>query len=56
MTHEWLDHLTHAVNKAKRLDLIFGVHACDGWSQAGGPWITPELSMNILLARLKYIR
>jgi hypothetical protein len=48
MSPQWLDLLGHAIKEADRLGLDFGVHNCDGWSQAGGPWITPERSMKIL--------
>lgn len=45
MSPEWLLLVSHAIKEADRLGLDFGVHNCDGWSQAGGPWITPERSM-----------
>ena len=48
MQAHWLDLLDHTVREAGRLGLAFGVHNCDGWSQAGGPWITPERSMKVL--------
>ncbi len=34
-----------AAGKADTLGLKLGVHICDGFALAGGPWITPELSM-----------
>ncbi len=45
---QWYDLLGHTVKEARRLGLAFGVHNCDGWSEAGGPWITPETSMKEL--------
>ena len=48
MTGEWLEMFDHAAAECDRLGLKFGIHNCDGWSQAGGPWITPEKSMKIL--------
>lgn len=48
MTDEWLQMLDHAAAECDRLGLRLGIHNCDGWSQAGGPWITPELSMKTL--------
>lgn len=39
----------HAAREADRLGLQLGVHACDGFAVAGGPWITPELSMQRLV-------
>ena len=37
--------MVHAVNEASRLDLRLAMNACDGWALAGGPWITPAMSM-----------
>ncbi|MCP4313848.1 MAG: hypothetical protein GY790_21550 [Bacteroidetes bacterium] len=48
MTDEWLSMIDHTVAECDRLGLKTGIHNCDGWSQAGGPWITPELSMKML--------
>lgn len=41
--------LTHAAKEAERLGLSFGVHNCDGWSSSGGPWVTPEQSMKMVV-------
>jgi hypothetical protein len=48
MTDEWVEMLDHTAAECDRLGLKLGIHNCDGWSQAGGPWITPELSMKTL--------
>jgi len=48
MDESWLALVDHAVREAGRLGLDFGVHNCDGWSESGGPWITPETSMKEL--------
>ncbi|MCX7819515.1 MAG: glycosyl hydrolase [Kiritimatiellae bacterium] len=45
----WLDMVRHTLTEAERLGLKFGVHNCDGFSEAGGPWITPATSMKILV-------
>ncbi|CAH0999395.1 hypothetical protein LEM8419_00693 [Neolewinella maritima] len=45
------DILTHAAAEAERLGLTFGVHNCDGWSSSGGPWVTPEQSMKMVVYR-----
>ncbi len=37
--------VVHAMKEADRLGLKLAMHACDGFSVGGGPWITPELSM-----------
>tara|TARA_R110002033_G_C3897451_1_gene240041 strand:+ start:29483 stop:32806 length:3324 start_codon:yes stop_codon:yes gene_type:complete len=41
--------ITHAAKECERLSLSFGVHNCDGWSSSGGPWITPEQSMKMVV-------
>jgi alpha-L-rhamnosidase/F5/8 type C domain len=43
--------LTHAAQECERLGLSFGVHNCDGWTSSGGPWITPENAMKMLVWR-----
>lgn len=48
MQPQWLGMIDHVVQEAERLGLKFGVHNCDGFSQSGGPWITPETSMKEL--------
>ena len=35
----------YALQQADSLGLEMGVHICDGFALAGGPWITPEESM-----------
>ncbi len=41
--------IKHAAQECERLGLTFGFHNCDGWSSSGGPWITPENSMKMLV-------
>jgi len=38
-----------AFSEADRLGLKAGFNNCSGWSSSGGPWITPEKSMKILV-------
>ncbi|WP_428940853.1 glycosyl hydrolase [Fontivita pretiosa] len=49
LTPQWWHLVRHAVREADRLGLKLGMHACDGFATAGGPWITPELSMQKLV-------
>ncbi|MCP9611800.1 glycosyl hydrolase [Coprobacter tertius] len=45
---EWWK-ITHAaLKKATQLSIEIGMFNCPGWSQAGGPWITPDKSMRYL--------
>lgn len=46
---EWWDALNHAMKESARLGLDFGAFNCAGFSQSGGPWITPEMSMKKLV-------
>lgn len=39
----------YALAQADSLDLDMGIHVCDGFALAGGPWITPEESMQKLV-------
>jgi hypothetical protein len=45
LSNEWWDMIIFTLHEAKRLGLKIGFHSCDGFTAAGGPWITPELSM-----------
>lgn len=45
LSPQWWAMVKFAMDEAKRLDLRLGMHVSDGFALAGGPWITPELSM-----------
>ncbi|MBS7564914.1 DNA-binding protein [Mucilaginibacter sp. Bleaf8] len=45
LTPEWWDMIRYTFREADRLGLKLALHDCDGFALAGGPWITPELSM-----------
>lgn len=45
LTPEWWALLDHAFAEAGRLGLRLSMGSSDGFATAGGPWITPELSM-----------
>ncbi|MCW3785939.1 glycosyl hydrolase [Plebeiibacterium sediminum] len=45
LTPEWWEMIKHVMKECDRLDLKLGMHSCDGFSCAGGPWITPDKSM-----------
>jgi hypothetical protein len=45
LSPEWWKMIRFAFEEARRLDIKLGLHASDGFATAGGPWITPELSM-----------
>lgn len=41
----WWEMVEFAFKEADRVGVKIGFHICDGFALAGGPWITPELSM-----------
>ncbi|HKZ66739.1 MAG TPA: glycosyl hydrolase, partial [Chitinophagaceae bacterium] len=55
LTPEWWALVKFAMQEAKRLDLKLAMHVSDGFALAGGPWITPELSMQKLVWTKTYI-
>lgn len=44
-SEKWWDLVKYCVKEANRVGVELGFNACDGFTTAGGPWITPELSM-----------
>jgi hypothetical protein len=46
---EWRALVKYAAQEASRLGIELAIHNCAGWSSSGGPWITPELSMQKLV-------
>src|SRR6478736_4834254 len=45
----WRSLVTHAIQEGNRLGLDMGLHNAPGWSSSGGPWVTPEQSMQQLV-------
>ena len=41
----WWKLIKHAAVEADRLGIEIGIHNCVGYTGSGGPWITPEKSM-----------
>jgi hypothetical protein len=56
LTPEWWAMIKFAMQEAKRLNLKLAMHVSDGFALAGGPWITPELSMQKLVWTKTYIK
>lgn len=45
LTENWWNMVRFSVAESDRLGLKLGLHICDGFALAGGPWIKPEESM-----------
>src|SRR5215471_10805766 len=46
----------HALSEASRLGLEICMHNGPGWSSSGGPWVTPERSMQTLVSSETNVR
>lgn len=45
LTPEFWRMIHHSMKEADRLGMKLGMHICDGFALAGGPWMTPKESM-----------
>jgi len=45
LTPEWWNMVRFAMEEAEKQNMKLAMHICDGFALAGGPWITPEKSM-----------
>ena len=48
LDENWRALMTHAIQEGNRLGIDIGMHNAPGWSSSGGPWVTPERSMQQL--------
>ena len=48
MTDPWWELVEHAIREGGRVGVNIGMFNCPGWSQSGGPWITPDRAMRYL--------
>ncbi len=56
MSEEWWRVVHTALHTATEEGVEMGLFNCAGWSQSGGPWITPEQSMKILMATEAHVK
>ena len=52
----WRELVCFAAAEAKRLGLDLGLHNCAGWSSSGGPWVTPEHNMQVVVASERVVK
>ena len=45
----WREMLQHAMKEATRLGITINMNNDGGWCGSGGPWITPDLSMQVVV-------
>ncbi len=55
-TEPWWKLVRYATEEAKRLNMTLGLFNCPGYEASGGPWITPELSMQELCWSTKVVK
>lgn len=49
LTPEWRKLMQHAMSEAARLGIRWNMNNDGGWAGSGGPWITPEHSMQVVV-------
>ena len=50
LSEEWWKLIVHAITEGKRLGVDIGFFNSPGWSQSGGPWVSPAQSMRYLVS------
>lgn len=53
LSPEWGEMMQHALKEAARLGINFNMNNDAGWAGSGGPWITPDLSMQMVVWSVK---
>lgn len=49
LTPEWWGFIEHAIREASRIGVELGLFNSPGWSQSGGPWVTPDKAMRYIV-------
>ncbi|WP_140487943.1 glycosyl hydrolase [Flavobacterium sp. GSA192] len=55
-SEEWLEMVHYATAECQRLGMLLMLHNGAGYSGSGGPWITPEMSMQQLVWTEKQVK
>ena len=50
LSNQWQELFKHAVRECERLDISMTLGIGPGWTGSGGPWVTPEQSMQHLVS------
>jgi hypothetical protein len=49
LTPPWWGFIEHAIREGSRIGVQIGLFNSPGWSQTGGPWVTPEQAMRYVV-------
>jgi hypothetical protein len=49
LTPQWWGFIEHAIREASRIGVRIGLFNSPGWSQSGGPWVTPDQAMRYIV-------
>ena len=49
LTPQWWGFIEHAIREASRIGVQIGMFNSPGWSQSGGPWVTPDKAMRYVV-------
>ena len=49
LTPQWWGFIEHAIREGSRIGVQIGLFNSPGWSQTGGPWVTPEQAMRYVV-------
>ena len=55
-TPEWFGLMRHVQEEGKRLGLEVSLRDSSGWSNSGGPWITPDKAMKVIVAKSAFAK
>jgi hypothetical protein len=49
LTPQWWGFIEHAIREGSRIGVQIGLFNSPGWSQTGGPWVSPEQAMRYVV-------
>ena len=49
LTPQWWEFIEHAIREGSRIGVQIGMFNSPGWSQSGGPWVTPDKAMRYVV-------
>ena len=49
-TDAWISHVVYAIQEAGKRGIEVVLSNCSGWSSTGGPWVTPDDAMKVVVS------